>query len=42
MGLFQPAGLFPSYTNFITAIAQKTTIIKLNHRYLYEEQSDHI
>ena len=35
MGLFQAAGLFRSYTNFITAIAQRTKIIKLNHLYLY-------
>ena len=35
MGLFQAVGLFRSYTNFITAIAQRTKIIKLNHLYLY-------
>ena len=34
--------LFQSYTNFITAIAQRTEIIKLNHLYLYDEQTDHI
>ena len=35
-------GLFRSYTNFITAIAQRTKIIKLNHLYLYDIQTDHI
>ena len=42
MGLFRSAGLFQSYTNFITAIAQRTKIIKLNHLYLYDIQTDHI
>ena len=34
--------LFQSNTNFITAIAQRTEIIKLNHLYLYDEQTDQI
>ena len=36
MGLFQSAGIFRSYTNFITAIAQKTKVIKLSHLCLYD------
>ena len=36
MGLFQSARIFRSYTNFITAIAQKTKVIKLSHLYLYD------
>ena len=31
-----------TYTNCITAIAQTTKIIKLNHVYLYDIQTDHI
>ena len=42
MRLFQLAGLFRSYTNFITVIAQRTKIIELNYLYLYEIQTDHI
>ena len=42
MGLFRSAGLFRSYANFITAIAQRTKIIKLNHLHLYDIQTDHI
>ena len=43
MGLFRSAGLFRwSYTNFITAIAQRTKIITLNQLYLYDIQTDHI
>ena len=38
----QSAGLFQSYTNFITAMAQRAKIIKLNHLYLYDEPTDHI
>ena len=41
-GLFQSAGLFRSYINFITVIAQRTKIIKLNHLYLHYIQIDHI
>ena len=41
-GLFWLAGLFQSYTNFITVIAQRTKIINLNHLYLYDTQADHI
>ena len=37
--LFRSAGLFRSYANFITAIAQTTKIIKLNHLYLYHIQT---
>ena len=42
MGLFRSAGLFRSYTNFITAIAQRTKIVKLNHLYQNYIQTDHI
>ena len=42
MGLFQSAGLFRSYTNFINAIAQRTIIIKLSHLYIYDIETDHI
>ena len=28
--------------NYITAIAQRRKIIKLNHFYLYDKQTDHI
>ena len=35
-------GLFRSYTNVITAIAQGTNNIKLNRLYLYDIQTDHI
>ena len=31
-----------TYTNFVTAIAQRTKIVKLNHLYLYGIQTDHI
>ena len=41
-GLFWSARLFQSYTNFITVIAQRTKIIKLNHLCLYDTQADHI
>ena len=42
MGQFRSAGLFESYANFIPAICSKTKIIKLNHLYLYDIQTDHI
>ena len=42
MGLFQSAELFQSHTNFINVIAQRTKIIKLNHVYLSDIQTDHI
>ena len=42
MGLFGSAELFQSYTNFVTAIAQRAKIIKLNHLYLYDIQTDQI
>ena len=41
-GLFQSAGLFQSFTNFITVIDQRIKIIKLNHLYLYDASTDHI
>ena len=44
LNLYYESGLFRSYryTNFITAIAEATKIIKLNHVYLYDLQTDHI
>ena len=42
MRLFQSARLFQSYKSFITVIAQRTKIKKLNHFYLYDTQADHI
>ena len=36
--LFRSAELFRTYTNFMTAIAQITKVIKLNHLYLYDIQ----
>ena len=39
---FRETGLFRSYTNFITTIAQKQKILKLNHLYPYDIQNDHI
>ena len=41
-GPIRSAGLFWSYTNFTTAIAQRTKTIKLNHLYLQDIQTDHI
>ena len=39
--MYRKTGLFRSHTSFITTIAQKTKIIKLNHLYLYDIQTDH-
>ena len=38
-GYFDQWGYFD---HFITAIAQRTKVIKSNHLYLYDEQTDHI
>ena len=38
-GYFDQWGYFD---HFITAIAQRTKVIKLNHLYLYDKQTDHI
>ena len=40
--MYRKTGLFRSHTSFITTIAQRTKIIKLNHLYLYDIQTDHI
>ena len=42
MGLFWSAGLFGSYTNFITAIGQIKEQKLLNHLYRYNIQTDYI
>ena len=39
--MYHKTGLFRSHTSVITTIAQRTKIIKLNHLYLYDIQTDH-
>ena len=41
-GAISISGFISIYTNFITAIAERTKIIKLNHLHLYDIQTDHI